>query len=294
MYTIAIVALLCTSLVSVDAHMRLIFPAPRGHPTNVKYQPIDYDLVAPLFSNPEKTFPCGGKTKKGDKTASFKAGETITVQLEGGATHNGGHCQFALSCNGKNNNFVVIKSVLNTCPIEKSYPVQIPAGASGDCVFSWTWVNHSGNRELYQNCADVHIDGPEDGSFSGPPLTILNIPKFDTMPEGGAAPYNEAGVPNFRYGEKSTEGYVKGFISSRRGNVEHTAPPAPVQASNPVSTPVKPAPASVNPPSPSTSTSFSSQSESRPPQDETVTISTETIKNIVKKVVNIVSNALNN
>lgn len=123
-----------------DAHMRMVSPLPRGHPKNSAYAPIDYDLVAPLGG--AKTFPCGGKGK-GTPTASVRGGESITVQLEGSATHNGGHCQFALSCNGQSTNFVVLKSVLNDCPLTNAFDVPIPSGANGECVLSWTWINAS-------------------------------------------------------------------------------------------------------------------------------------------------------
>ena len=83
-------------LVSVSyAHMRLKNPLPRGHPNNNLYSPVDFDLVAPLVP-PQKPFACGGKTSPGGVTARWRAGETVTIEIEGQTTHDGGHCQFAL------------------------------------------------------------------------------------------------------------------------------------------------------------------------------------------------------
>ncbi|ORX65414.1 WD40 repeat-like protein [Linderina pennispora] len=57
------------------------------------------------------------------------------------------------------------------------------AGIGSDSViFSWTWVNAIGNREFYQNCADIAITGASP-SLSGKAMTILNYPGYPTVPE---------------------------------------------------------------------------------------------------------------
>jgi len=45
---------------------------------------------------------------------------------------------------------------------------------SGNAILSWTWFNTIGNREMYQNCANVDITGGSgDGKF--PPLFVANL-----------------------------------------------------------------------------------------------------------------------
>ena len=67
-------------------------PIPRGS----KYGPwpestFDYDLVSPLNKD-TRPYPCGGKPKTAN-TATFYAGQDVTVTWEGSAVHGGGHCQ---------------------------------------------------------------------------------------------------------------------------------------------------------------------------------------------------------
>ncbi|KAJ2467102.1 hypothetical protein GGI02_004149, partial [Coemansia sp. RSA 2322] len=40
-----------------------------------------------------------------------------------------------------------------------------------------------GNREFYQNCADVSITGSSAGSFSGKEMVIANHNGYPTIPE---------------------------------------------------------------------------------------------------------------
>ncbi|KXS11537.1 hypothetical protein M427DRAFT_102281, partial [Gonapodya prolifera JEL478] len=111
--------------------------------------------------------------------ATYQAGSSISVTLGmGGAPHDGGHCQVALSYDN-GNTFVVLSTVKRECLRAEglSYTVPIPDGApSGDAIFSWSWINAVGNRECYQDCADVTIQDTDGGSLSGPQLLVVNVP----------------------------------------------------------------------------------------------------------------------
>lgn len=63
--------------------------------------------------------------------------------------------------NGKN--FHVIQSYIGGCEIDSlNFPLTIPSAAPGGrAIFSWSWFNKSGNREMYQKsvnsvCAQMH------------------------------------------------------------------------------------------------------------------------------------------
>ncbi|KAJ9086589.1 hypothetical protein DSO57_1002314 [Entomophthora muscae] len=169
------------------AHMEMAEPAPRRSKHLKGVTNVDYDMTSPLggrFSYPCRGFPSGPISKK------YSAGQAINVAIEGGAPHNGGHCQFALSFNGQD--FVNIHTVFGTCPQpERSFSVQIPKNfPSGKAVFAWVWNNRVGNRELYMNCADIEITGGSGMSYTGPELLIANfdVPgkKVHRFPEGFA------------------------------------------------------------------------------------------------------------
>ncbi|KAJ1728032.1 hypothetical protein LPJ61_004260, partial [Coemansia biformis] len=49
-------------------------------------------------------------------------------------------------------------------------------------IFAWSWVNASGNREFYMNCADITIAGTSK-SFTGKNITIANYPGYPTIKE---------------------------------------------------------------------------------------------------------------
>ncbi|KAJ1933129.1 hypothetical protein EC988_009222 [Linderina pennispora] len=66
-----------------------------------------------------------------------------------------------------------------------SYTFTLPQDlpSSDKAVFSWTWINASGNRELYMNCADVAIKGGSSSSYTGKQMTLANYPGYPTLPE---------------------------------------------------------------------------------------------------------------
>lgn len=83
-------------------------------------------------------------------------------RLVGSAPHNGGSCQLSLSYdNGAS--FKVIKSIIGNCPVQTSWdftvPTSVPTGE--DVLFAWSWINKTGNREMYMNCARVNIENDD-------------------------------------------------------------------------------------------------------------------------------------
>ncbi|KAI9293563.1 hypothetical protein K502DRAFT_281701, partial [Neoconidiobolus thromboides FSU 785] len=162
------------------AHVEMQSPPPRKSQFNKGYgQAPDFDMNSPLGA-----FPCKGYGK-GPSVQNVSAGSPIQVKLLGEASHNGGHCQFSLSYdNGAT--FVVIKTIMSECLRADGYDynVQIPKEApNGDVIFAWSWVNRTGNREYYMNCADITITGSSSNSLSGPKLLVANIPGYPTIPE---------------------------------------------------------------------------------------------------------------
>ncbi|KAJ1950729.1 hypothetical protein EC988_004279 [Linderina pennispora] len=128
-------------------------------------------------------------------TETWNSGSSVTINfLQDDVTgHYGGHCEFSISYDG-GKTFVVLKQVLKHCfyngpsnsdvPQVFNYSVDLPANLPGSnkAVFAWTWVNASGNREYYMNCADIAIVGGA-GSFTGKQMTIANYPGYPTIPE---------------------------------------------------------------------------------------------------------------
>ncbi|KAJ2617002.1 hypothetical protein EV177_000765 [Coemansia sp. RSA 1804] len=87
--------------------------------------------------------------------------------------------------------------------------------SSDSAVFSWSWVNASGNREFYQNCADVVIKGTGSTSYTGKKMVIANINGYPTIPEM-ADDYN-IGVDLYNSAEDITV-TGSGSTSSSGGN----------------------------------------------------------------------------
>jgi hypothetical protein len=82
--------------------------------------------------------------------------------------------------------FVSIQTILGNCMKngKLNYEVTIPANApGGSATFAWTWVNWTGNREYYMNCADVTIEGNPNGVLTGPKIVEANMPGKPTIPE---------------------------------------------------------------------------------------------------------------
>lgn len=130
-------------------------------------------------------FPCKGFLKDfnsspaGDSTATWAAGSPQTVTLLGEAIHDGGSCQLSLSYDG-GKTFRVIKSIEGSCPNDgHKLDFNVPADAKqGKAIFAWTWFNHTGNREMYMNCAAVDITGSGTSTLDDrPDIFEANIGK---------------------------------------------------------------------------------------------------------------------
>ncbi|KAK5048912.1 hypothetical protein LTR84_005333 [Exophiala bonariae] len=142
--------------------MQMSSPYPLRSPLDpdLSYLSKDYDMTSPLFAD-GSNFPC--KQYQHDDAsyvvkATYAAGATYSMSISGTASHHGGSCQLSLSYdNGLT--FKVIKSMIGGCPLQSSYAFTIPsnAPASSTVLFSWSWFNVVGNREMYQNCARVKI-----------------------------------------------------------------------------------------------------------------------------------------
>jgi len=193
--TVAIVATTLSSILInsiVSGHMAMYNPAPRYSnydsyaPQPPAGQTYDYNIKSPIGTSATINNPiCKHTVPYDTPVATWTAGQTVTVDFQtGGAAHSGGHCQFSISYDG-GKTFVVIKNVFSYCfftgsavddntATVLSYDVELPSGLpSGLAIFSWTWVNASGNREFYMNCADVKINGTGD-SYTGQKMLIAN------------------------------------------------------------------------------------------------------------------------
>jgi hypothetical protein len=188
-------AVMATSLLSMaSAHLFISEPVPiQG---NAIKDPLD-----PSGSN----FPCHGAALPTSGGQKIAAGETFPLKFDMGggfnnAVHGGGSCQLAILSDTTNAadpaSWNVIYSIEGGCPSNTkgnlvtpfeactsadegdcmhSWDIPMPKGVkSGNAILSWTWFNTIGNREMYQNCANVDITGGSgDGSF--PPLFVANL-----------------------------------------------------------------------------------------------------------------------
>ncbi|KIX00005.1 uncharacterized protein Z518_10932 [Rhinocladiella mackenziei CBS 650.93] len=157
-----ILSTLSRLLICTQAHMQMSWPYPLRSPLDPEgpdYEK-DYDMTFPLFSD-GSNFACKHYQNDTDSyvtKATYVAGGTYDMWLNGTATHNGGSCQLSLSYdNGIT--FKVIKSMIGGCPLVNTYNFTVPsfAPASDAALLSWSWFNIVGNREMYQNCARVQI-----------------------------------------------------------------------------------------------------------------------------------------
>ncbi|KAF9181651.1 hypothetical protein BGZ51_007661 [Haplosporangium sp. Z 767] len=188
----AILAFVSTS----EAHVGLKRPCARGSPlagcpAPSNGQSVDYNLNSPIGTHDSKNSPLCKTTAASTVRPVYNAGQSIKTEYSVGASHGGGHCQWALSYdNGKT--WVVIQTMLRDClkgvagGAPYSVNVKIPKDApSGKATFMWLWNNAVGNRELYSNCADIEIKGSNGGSLKGVAPLIANygsnsvlIPEF--------------------------------------------------------------------------------------------------------------------
>ncbi|GBB89747.1 hypothetical protein RclHR1_16530001 [Rhizophagus clarus] len=200
-FSSAIFTIVATFIASVSSHTSMSFPPTRGHPLNENAAIKDFGcIMAPLNGGSgcaPKKFPCGGYPQDKKIVTTFKAGEVFSVKFfnqnfpvlreedkqKDQARHNGGLCEFSLSYDG-GKTYTVIATYKKTCPdiFFDGWKVKIPENAPscdspGNCLFSWSWINAVGNREFYQNCADIKIEGN-----ATEPLPIIDITRANLPP----------------------------------------------------------------------------------------------------------------
>ncbi|KAF9878528.1 hypothetical protein CkaCkLH20_04020 [Colletotrichum karsti] len=149
-----------------SAHMAMTYPAPLRSKENPFSTDIDYSITSPMNKD-GSDYPCKGTlnllgTAQAKPVATWQAGQQYNMTITGGANHNGGSCQAALSYDsGKT--FTVIHSYIGNCPPAgtSTFNFKLPADAPAaqDALFAWTWFNNVGNREFYMNCAVVTVNG---------------------------------------------------------------------------------------------------------------------------------------
>ncbi|RKP37826.1 hypothetical protein BJ085DRAFT_18417, partial [Dimargaris cristalligena] len=165
----------------VNAHEYITSHCIRGSPEaqcQGKSGAPDYDSASPIASDGVASMPLC-RYPKGETVSTFKAGETISLKMNNGAVHGGGHCEVSISINDKD--FVSIRTKLTKCMVDVegvSLTAVIPATAPtlAKATLAWTWINATGNREFYMNCIDVSIEGVAGGSIVGPLIVLANYP----------------------------------------------------------------------------------------------------------------------
>ncbi|KAF2463374.1 uncharacterized protein BDR25DRAFT_384675 [Lindgomyces ingoldianus] len=172
---------------SAYAHMILANPIPFGPPGNT---PLDNAPLDPQGSN----FPC--KQRDGDpyviqKMNYLAVGSQQTLSFSGTAVHSGGSCQLAVSLDReptKSSKWKVIYSIEGGCPgvggAATTFPFTVPKELpNGQATFAWLWWNHSGNREIYMNCAPITVSGGSEGQddFNQlPDVVFVNLVALNT------------------------------------------------------------------------------------------------------------------
>ncbi|KAJ9087905.1 hypothetical protein DSO57_1028485 [Entomophthora muscae] len=226
----------------VLGHMELLTPAPRRSKYNTNYAEgdIDYSMSSPL-NDDGRDFPCLGYPR-GPPSAAYRAGKSISVSIIGTAPHNGGHCQFSISYDGIK--FVVLKTIMGKCPApRRKFSVKIPPSAgTGAAVFAWTWINRSGQREFYMNCADINILGKKKGHITGHELLVANykVPGKASriFPEGFANSYGKSiinSTPKLTITPKTS---TQPYPPKRTPKRQIPTPPSTYNASTPTSSPI--------------------------------------------------------
>jgi hypothetical protein len=122
------------------SHMQMEIPSPLRDPHSTRKGPKDYNILTPLARD-GSDFTCKGYQWNTplEPVATYEAGGTYELRLKGGATHGGGSCQIAMSCD-QGVNFKVLKSIVGGCPVKKRYRFGIPEFVgSGRCLLGWTW-----------------------------------------------------------------------------------------------------------------------------------------------------------
>ncbi|KAJ2381234.1 hypothetical protein GGI23_007630, partial [Coemansia sp. RSA 2559] len=202
---------------------------------------LDYSITSPIPSN---GVLCKSNTPYPTPSATWTAGQSVTVTFQGSAIHGGGHCQWSISYdNGKT--FVVLYEVLTTCFIGNTggsangypYTIKLPADlpSSDKAVFAWSWVNAVGNREFYMNCADVKITGSSATSFSGKEITIANHDGYPSIAAfGGTSSNSDSGLQYYNNAKTITITASGGSSSSGGSSAADSVSGSESDANTPV------------------------------------------------------------
>ncbi|KAG0346288.1 hypothetical protein BG004_001996 [Podila humilis] len=167
-------ALAFLSPCTVDAHMAMLYPPPRGGVGTKDFRWTIHQFVG--FE--DFKYPCGGFKKLGPNT-DLEAGKTIAVRFWSSAMsdkkdpgtlpskgieqarHGGGMCEFSLSYDG-GKSFHVIATYTKTCP---------------DAAFEWPVKIPENIRSCDDPgaCADVTIKGKKDGVIPKKTIQIYDF-----------------------------------------------------------------------------------------------------------------------
>lgn len=158
----AVAALISSSAAHMTMHVPLQWAVP-GEP------------LAPL--NPSGSdFPCANGYPNETIAATYSAGGTGMLTVQGSAVHGGGSGQMLVTYDfppTKDSVWRVMQSWEGNHPfyapgnlpadptlLHTPIPFAVPAGLpSGRAVVAWSWFNRIGNREMYMKCATVEING---------------------------------------------------------------------------------------------------------------------------------------
>ncbi|KAI8318883.1 hypothetical protein GQ54DRAFT_306709 [Martensiomyces pterosporus] len=234
---------------SAAAHISIINPCPRYSPVGENCPALpageSLDTGEHAINAPISSVQLGGAmplcrhtTPYATPSATWTAGQSVTIKFNpSAAIHSGGNCEFSISYdNGKT--FAVVHQELRYCFLGAkpasltntatvlSYTFNLPADlpSSDKAVFAWSWVNASGNREFYMNCADVAIKGGTSTSYTGKEMTVANYPGYPTIPEFNG---------NYDTGMEYYTGAKNITVSPGGGSSPYPGGPAPAPAPAP-------------------------------------------------------------
>jgi hypothetical protein len=208
---------LAASAGTATAHMDMANPPPfrSKHNPNVGPDKVDSDMTANLDKS-GSNFPCKGYqvdmgTPLGKSVVTYTQGGAGNVTIEGGAAHNGGSCQISLSYDNAKT-FTVIQSIVGNCPVTggSTFNFKIPGDApTGAAILSWSWFNKVGNREMYQNCASVTIDGGSGAADSvkfseRPAMMVANVGNGCSTLEGSDPEFANPGPDVLKQSDKTS------------------------------------------------------------------------------------------
>ncbi|KAL5318713.1 hypothetical protein ACEPPN_013777 [Leptodophora sp. 'Broadleaf-Isolate-01'] len=248
----ALVALVTTA----SAHMEMKWPPALSSRYNGFTVTQDNNNHAPL-SPDGSNFPCRSHlsdlgTPAGASVVTWNAGAEYNFTITGAidapnspAFHNGGSCQAALSYDG-GKTWKVIHSYQGACPTSTggAFKFNVPSDAkAGGAVFAWLWWNHTGNREMYMNCASVTI---ADGSGPAPAVPFANRPDiFKANIGNGCKTADEVDVffpspgPDVTTVGTKKENTYTGNCGSAAPAGDVGPPSAPVQSPTPTTAPAQ-------------------------------------------------------